>query len=130
MRDSRTGCLLSVAHLQSHNHHQRRRQGQWSVPALRNHRARRTLILIEGLGTETWLWWKQVLELSRYFRVISYHLRGSSWSDKPDELYSIPMFADDLAGLMDALRIKQAHILGMSLGGYVALTRSFARTSV
>lgn len=78
------------------------------------------LILIEGLGTATWLWWKQVPELSRHFRVIAYDLRGSGWSDKPDEPYSIPMFADDLAGLMDALRIKQAHVLGISLGGYVA----------
>lgn len=78
------------------------------------------LILIEGLGTATWLWWKQVPELSRHFRVVAYDLRGSGWSDKPDEPYSIPMFADDLAGLMDALRIKQAHILGISLGGYVA----------
>jgi len=78
------------------------------------------LILIEGLGTATWLWWKQVPELSRHFRVVAYDLRGSGWSDKPDEPYSIPMFADDLAGLMDALRIKQAHIVGISLGGYVA----------
>lgn len=78
------------------------------------------LILIEGLGTATWLWWKQVPELSRHFRVIAYDLRGSGWSDKPDEPYSIPMFADDLAGLMDALRIKTAHVLGISLGGFVA----------
>lgn len=78
------------------------------------------LILIEGLGTATWLWWKQVPELSRHFRVVAYDLRGSGWSDKPDEPYSIPLFADDLAGLMDALRIKQAHVLGISLGGYVA----------
>ncbi len=78
------------------------------------------LILIEGLGTATWLWWKQVPELSRHFRVVAYDLRGSGWSDKPDEPYSIPMFADDLADLMDALRIKQAHVLGISLGGYIA----------
>lgn len=78
------------------------------------------LILIEGLGTATWLWWKQVPELSRHFRVVAFDLRGSGWSDKPDEPYSIPMFADDLAGLMDTLRIKQAHVLGISLGGYVA----------
>ncbi len=78
------------------------------------------LILVEGLGTATWLWWKQTPELSRHFRVVAYDLRGSGWSDKPDEPYSIPMFADDLAGLMDALHIKQAHVLGISLGGYVA----------
>jgi pimeloyl-ACP methyl ester carboxylesterase len=78
------------------------------------------LILIGGLGTATWLWWKQVPEASKDFRVIAYDQRGIGWSDKPDEPYTIPMLADDLAGLMDALRIKQAHVLGISLGGYVA----------
>lgn len=78
------------------------------------------LILIEGLGTATWLWWKQVPELSRRYRVIAYDQRGVGWSDKPDEPYTIPMLADDLAGLMDALTIKRAHVLGISLGGFVA----------
>jgi len=78
------------------------------------------LILIEGLGTATWLWWKQVPELAKHYRVIAYDQRGVGWSDKPDEPYTIPMLADDLAGLMDALKIKQAHVLGISLGGFVA----------
>ena len=78
------------------------------------------LILIEGLGTAAWLWWKQVPELAKHYRVIAYDQRGVGRSDKPDEPYTIPMLADDLAGLMDVLKIKQAHVLGISLGGYVA----------
>ena len=78
------------------------------------------LILIGGLSTATWLWWKQVPELSKSFRVIAYDQRGAGRSAKPDEPYSIPMLADDLASLLDALNVKQAHILGISLGGYVA----------
>jgi pimeloyl-ACP methyl ester carboxylesterase len=78
------------------------------------------LVLIEGLGTATWLWWKQIPELSQHFRVIIYDQRGVGQSDKSDVPYSIPMLADDLAGLLDALGVDKAHILGISLGGCVA----------
>ncbi len=35
--------------------------------------------------------------------------------------YSMEIFANDLAGLMDALQLEQAHILGFSMGGNIAL---------
>ncbi|MFQ5641470.1 MAG: alpha/beta fold hydrolase [bacterium] len=79
-----------------------------------------TLILIEGLGVATWLWERQVPDFSKHFTTVVYDNRGVGKSDKPSGQYSISMMADDLAGLMEALAISKAHILGVSLGGFIA----------
>ena len=78
------------------------------------------VLLIGGLGADTFLWFRQVGELSRRFQVINLDNRGAGESDKPDERYSIPMFATDAAGLLQALGIARAHVVGASLGGLIA----------
>lgn len=78
------------------------------------------LILIEGLGVATYLWEKQVPDFARHFTTVVYDNRGVGQSDKPPGPYSISMMADDLAGLMDELQIPRAHILGVSMGGFIA----------
>jgi pimeloyl-ACP methyl ester carboxylesterase len=84
------------------------------------------VVLIGGLGADTSLWFCQAPELSKHFQLIAFDNRGAGESDKPDEPYSIPMFAADTAGLMRALGIDRAHILGASLGGLIA--QEFALT--
>ncbi len=79
------------------------------------------LVLIEGLGVATWLLDKQVPEFSAHFTTVLYDNRGAGKSDKPVGPYSVSLLADDLAALMDTLKIARAHILGASLGGFVAL---------
>ena len=78
------------------------------------------LLLIGGLGADMFLWFRQIPELSRHFQVIAFDSRGSGESSKPDEPYSIEMFAADTAGLLQALGIERTHILGASLGGLIA----------
>lgn len=78
------------------------------------------LVLIEGLGVATWLWEKQVPEFSRSFTTIVFDNRGAGKSEKPAGPYSISMMADDLAALLDTLKINKAHILGVSMGGFIA----------
>lgn len=78
------------------------------------------LVLIEGLGVATWLWEKQVPDFCKHFTTITYDNRGVGKSDKPEGPYSISMLADDLAGLLQALHIPKAHILGASMGGFIA----------
>lgn len=78
------------------------------------------LVLIEGLGYSTWMWYKQVDELAKFFKVVTFDNRGVGKSDKPDQEYTIEVFADDTAELLSALGIKQAHILGVSMGGFIA----------
>ena len=78
------------------------------------------LILIMGLRRNISWWYRQMPELSRHFTVIAFDNRGAGRSDKPVMEYSIGLFADDTAGLMNALDIKNAHVLGISMGGYIA----------
>jgi pimeloyl-ACP methyl ester carboxylesterase len=60
-------------------------------------------------------------ELSRHFQVIDYDMRGYGQSDRPVQHYDMEVWADDLAGLMDALEIEEAHIHGTSMGGMIAI---------
>ncbi|HUV37121.1 MAG TPA: alpha/beta hydrolase [Patescibacteria group bacterium] len=78
------------------------------------------LLLIMGLGSDLTGWMLQVLEFYKSHRVVSFDNRGAGRTDAPGTPYSIGMMADDSAGLMDALDIGSAHVLGISMGGFIA----------
>jgi len=78
------------------------------------------LLLIAGLGDDLTGWTYQVADFSKEYRVLVFDNRGTGRTDAPDMPYSISMMADDTAGLMEALGIDQAHVLGVSMGGYIA----------
>jgi pimeloyl-ACP methyl ester carboxylesterase len=78
------------------------------------------VILIHGFGVKKEEWIAQFGPLSEHFRVIRLDNRGAGKSDRPNEPYYMEMFADDVAGLMDYLKIDKAHIVGWSLGGMIA----------
>lgn len=78
------------------------------------------LVLIAGLGLDVTGWMFQTPDFSRKYRVIVFDNRGAGRTDAPDTPYSVEMMADDTAGLLDALGIEKAHILGVSMGGYIA----------
>lgn len=79
------------------------------------------LLMIMGLGASSAVWDPGLVqELARSFGVVTFDNRGTGQSDKPDAPYSIAMFADDAAGLLDNLNISRAHIFGVSMGGMIA----------
>jgi 3-oxoadipate enol-lactonase len=55
------------------------------------------------------------------FRVVDYDMRGYGASDRPVQHYDMEVWADDLAGLMDALELAEAHVHGTSMGGMIAI---------
>lgn len=79
------------------------------------------LILINGYGMTMDLWPPGVLtNLSRTHRVIVFDNRGMGNTTASDKPFTIGLFADDVAGLLDALNISQADVLGWSMGAEVA----------
>jgi pimeloyl-ACP methyl ester carboxylesterase len=78
------------------------------------------LVFIHGLGSSARDWELQAAEFSRTFKVITFDLRGHGQSDKPQGPYSMSLFASDTAGLLQALGIESANVVGLSLGGGVA----------
>jgi 3-oxoadipate enol-lactonase len=78
------------------------------------------VILIAGLNSDHTLYRQIIPRLAESYKVIAFDNRGVGQTDKPDIPYSIEMMADDLAGLLNALGIEQAHFLGTSMGGRIA----------
>lgn len=78
------------------------------------------LLLIAGLGSDSSSWLGVIGKLSKNFQVIVFDNRGSGRSGIPEKKYSIRQMADDAIGLLDCLNIKKCHVIGHSMGGYIA----------
>ncbi len=79
------------------------------------------VVLIAGLNSDHTLYRGIIPTLVEKYQVVAFDNRGVGQTDKPDIPYSIEMMADDTAGLLNALGIEQAHILGTSMGGRIAV---------
>src|SRR5690349_11445569 len=76
------------------------------------------VVLIHGFGLDRRMWAPQIGPLSGECRVVSYDCRGFGRSSRPSGPYS---HADDLHALLERLRIPGAHLVGLSMGGRIAL---------
>ena len=80
------------------------------------------IVLIMGVGANL-DWWTpfSILEqLSKHFKVITFDNRDAGRTDASETDSSIELMAEDTKGLMDALNIEQAHVLGVSTGADIA----------
>jgi 3-oxoadipate enol-lactonase / 4-carboxymuconolactone decarboxylase len=75
------------------------------------------VVFSTSVGATIEMWNPQVRALSDSFRLLRYDTRGHGRSQVVDRPTSIEELADDLAGLLDALGIARAHLVGLSLGG-------------
>jgi pimeloyl-ACP methyl ester carboxylesterase len=68
-------------------------------------------------------WEPQVRYFSRRYQVITYNARGYPPSDVPEDVrvYSQRQAVEDIVGLMRHLQLTQAHLVGLSMGGYAVL---------
>ena len=79
------------------------------------------VILIHGFGGSMWQWEHQQQPLSAEFRLITPDLIGSGLSTKPDIEYRPEQMLEYFIGFMDALRIRQATLVGNSMGAGLAI---------
>lgn len=79
------------------------------------------IILISGSGNVMDVWPQYLLQkLASSYQVIIFDNRGVGNTSTGTKPFSIEQFANDTAGLMDALKIPRADILGFSMGSFVA----------
>ncbi len=78
----------------------------------------RPVVLIHGwpLSAESWKAQVPVLREAGY-RVVAYDRRGFGRSDKPSDGYEYDTLADDLAGVLEDLDLKDTTLVGFSMGG-------------
>jgi 3-oxoadipate enol-lactonase len=79
------------------------------------------VVLIHGFPLRASIWLEQQQRLSDQYRVITPDLRGHGRSPAPTGVYEMDLLARDVLVMLDSLLIKQAVIMGHSMGGYVAL---------
>jgi 3-oxoadipate enol-lactonase len=78
------------------------------------------LVLLSGQANNHH-WWDSVrADFHATRRTITLDYRGTGDSDKPDEPYTTPGFAEDVVAVLDALGIERADVYGTSMGGRVA----------
>jgi len=84
-----------------------------------------TVMLVHGSGPGVTAYanWRQVIPaLAEHWRVIAPDMVGFGFSDRPDNVnYSLQTWADQTVGVMDALGVQKAHLVGNSFGGAIAL---------
>ena len=80
------------------------------------------LVLAYGIGGNTTEWEPQIPVFSRSYRFIVWDPRGHAQSESPPnaDQYTQEVFAQDLEGLLDHLRIDRAYVGGLSMGGGIA----------
>ncbi|MFA6076281.1 MAG: alpha/beta hydrolase [Negativicutes bacterium] len=80
------------------------------------------LLLITGYGATMDMWAPELLrDLAEKYQLILFDNRGIACSTSDEtSAFSIRLFADDAAKLLDGLGIKRAHVLGWSMGTYIA----------
>jgi pimeloyl-ACP methyl ester carboxylesterase len=81
----------------------------------------RPLLLIAGLGSGVSLFARSIPIFSKHCKVIAFDNRGAGHSDKPDIPYTIEMMADDATALLRYLDTGLADVLGVSMGGKIAM---------
>ena len=80
------------------------------------------LVLTHGFAGPTPAWHPIIEDFRRHFDLVLYDVRAHGKTGMPADAstVTVPQFAADIAGLMDALGIERAHIGGVSMGGIIS----------
>jgi len=79
------------------------------------------LVFIHGLGAESLNWVPAMLDMHGHFHVYAIDLLGHGDTEKPDIAYSIEQQSEMLRQFLATQNIKSADLVGVSMGGWIAL---------
>ena len=79
------------------------------------------VLMLHSIGTSLNVFDPQLAAISRHHRVIRMDLRGHGHSGVTEGPYSMSMHAADAVAVLDALGVAQAHVVGLSIGGRIAM---------
>ncbi len=81
------------------------------------------VLLVHAFPLNAGMWQPQIDSLGGRFRLLAPDLKGFGSSEAPEEMtdYSVDAYADDLRGFLVALGLERVVLVGLSLGGYIAL---------
>jgi 3-oxoadipate enol-lactonase len=79
------------------------------------------VVFIHAFPMSKEMWAPQVDALKNEYRVLTYDVRGHGQSDIGTGQYTIEFCVDDLVGLLDHLNLMKVVVVGLSMGGYIAL---------
>ncbi|HVO44706.1 MAG TPA: 3-oxoadipate enol-lactonase [Steroidobacteraceae bacterium] len=80
------------------------------------------LVMSHSLACNLEMWDPQMDALKRAYQVLRFDTRGHGGSDAPAGAYSLEQLADDLHGLLQALKVERPHFVGLSMGGMIGMT--------
>ncbi|HEY3131993.1 MAG TPA: alpha/beta hydrolase [Acidobacteriota bacterium] len=79
------------------------------------------VVFIHGFPFSCEMWSGQVAAVQDQYCALTYDVRGHGQSNVGDGQYTIELFVDDLIALIDYLKMESAVLVGLSMGGYIAL---------
>lgn len=79
------------------------------------------VLLLSPLGNDSSFWARQVSDFARTHKVITFDARGTGVSSPCDDTCSIEQLADDVIAMLEALDVGPAHLVGLAIGGQVAI---------
>jgi len=83
------------------------------------------LLLVHGMAGSSMTWRHVIPALAQRYTVLAPDLLGHGRSDKPRGEYSLSAHVNTLRGLLDALGLQRATVVGQSLGGGVAMQLAY-----
>ena len=83
-------------------------------------------IMLHGTGGHWETFARNIGPYSKHFRVLAFDLVGNGFSDRPDVGYEIPLYVSHVAAVMDTFGVERAHLLGTSLGSWIAAAFAIA----
>lgn len=102
---------MNLASLSYELHEPRKRSGAGDT----------TVLLLGSLGSDRSMWSQQVRALAQSYRVLAVDLRGHGGSEVVSGASTVGELALDAVSVLDSVEIDRVHMVGLSLGGAVAL---------